>query len=421
MRAQAAAAKLIKEAKLIVWDEAPMTHKRAFEMVDQLLREIMSHGEGGEWRQNTPFGGKTVVFLGDFRQVLPVVPRGSRAAIVDSSLKRSKLWRDMTVRGVDIEIRTVFELWSYNKYGIIMIAQVMELKVNMRVKRMEGSDPAAATRLQQFAADLLNIGDGKAGAPYLIPPNMCLGGSQRYDLIRDIYGDFSVEANRSPERLIERCILTPKNDDVFAINEETTKLWPAPGPRDSKTYVSADYTKSDDDQAAFPPEMLNSLNPQGLPPHKLELKVGIPVILLRNLDPKRGLANGTRLIITELRSKLLKAKILSGTFKDTEVLIPRIPLAPSDSKLLPVKFTRRQFPIRPAFAMTINKSQGQTFAKVGIFLPKPVFSHGQLYVAMSRVGSPEGIKFLVLGHQQPPGLPAGVYTDNVVYSEVYRD
>ena len=82
---------------------------------------------------------------------------------------------------------------------------------------------------------------------------------------------------------------------------------------------------------------------------------------------------------------------------------------------------RRQFPVRPAFAMTVNKAQGQTLSAVGLYLPQPVFSHGQLYVAFSRVGRPQGIKVLVVGGhvQGVPGVPGGVYTKNVVYREVF--
>jgi hypothetical protein len=112
-----------------------------------------------------------------------------------------------------------------------------------------------------------------------------------------------------------------------------------------------------------------------------------------------------------MRPRLIKAKIVTGSHRDQEVLIPRIPLTPSDSTL-PIKFTRLQFPVRPAFAMTINKAQGQTFEKVGIYLPQPVFSHGQLYVAMSRVGQRSGVRFLIRGGDGT--------TLNVVYDEIFH-
>ncbi len=89
---------------------------------------------------------------------------------------------------------------------------------------------------------------------------------------------------------------------------------------------------------------------------------------------------------------------------------------------MPFTLRRRQFPVRPAFAMTINKAQGQTLKMVGIFLPKPVFTHGQLYVAMSRIGCPEGVKLLVTNGWKDvhEDAPAGVYTRNVVYTEVFN-
>ncbi|XP_008189710.1 ATP-dependent DNA helicase PIF1-like, partial [Acyrthosiphon pisum] len=116
-------------------------------------------------------------------------------------------------------------------------------------------------------------------------------------------------------------------------------------------------------------------------------------MLLRNLDPKIRLCNGTRLVVTELRRNNFKARLLAdaGEGQD-DIVIPRIPLSSSGDDDLPFTMRRVQFPVRLSFAMTINKSQGQTFDRVGLFLPSPVFTHGQLYVAFSRVRDSESIK-----------------------------
>ena len=78
--------------------------------------------------------------------------------------------------------------------------------------------------------------------------------------------------------------------------------------------------------------------------------------------------------------------------------------------------------MRPAFAMTINKSQGQTFKHIGIFLRESVFSHGQLYVALSRVGTRSGVHIMVKdGWKEGSGdTPPGVYTENIVFHEVFN-
>ena len=85
----------------------------------------------------------------------------------------------------------------------------------------------------------------------------------------------------------------------------------------------------------------------------------------------------------------IDAEIVNGQHAGKRIFIPRIPLCPSEDITLPFKFKRKQFPIRLSFAMTINKAQGQTIPNVGIYLPEPVFSHGQLYIALSRAVSRE--------------------------------
>ena len=122
------------------------------------------------------------------------------------------------------------------------------------------------------------------------------------------------------------------------------------------------------------PEYLNSLNPQNLPPHGLHLRVNSIVMLIRNISIHGGLCNGTRLGILDLNNKLLKCEILAGNKEGQVVFLNRITLYFDNE--YPFTFKRRQFPIRLAFAMTINKAQGQTFSNVLIYLQKVVFSHG---------------------------------------------
>lgn len=168
----------------------------------------------------------------------------------------------------------------------------------------------------------------------------------------------------------------------------------------------------------FPSEWLNSLDIPGLPPHVLNLKIGAIVMLLRNMNRRQGLMNGTRLQITAILPRVLQATILTGALRGTTVLLPRISLTPSDTNL-PFDFTRRQFPVKIAWGVTINKGQGQTYDLVGIFLPQPVFAHGQAYVAASRSGDPNRIAFLIEHDSLAEGEVQGEHTANVVFSEIF--
>ena len=165
---------------------------------------------------------------------------------------------------------------------------------------------------------------------------------------------------------------------------------------------------------------LNTITLSGLPPHLLEIKVNTPVVLLRNLDPSNDLFNGTRLQVQAISNQILTCHILNRLNQKEIVHIPHIDLHSSDNNL-PFTLHRRQYSVKVAFAMTINNSQGQSFESVGIYLSKPVFGHGQLYVAMSRAGIAAKTKLFIVNVTTFQGKFSGyevTYIKNSVYHEL---
>ncbi|KAL7242026.1 hypothetical protein ACSBR1_014581 [Camellia fascicularis] len=136
----------------------------------------------------------------------------------------------------------------------------------------------------------------------------------------------------------------------------------------------------------YPNEYLHSLDSPRLPTFKLELKVGCPIILLRNIAPKDGLCNDTRMMVTRCDTRIIEAQILTGEKFGNLAFIPKISLTPFSSKM-PFQMIRRQFLVRLTYALTINKSQRQSVKFVRVDLHIPMFSHVQLYVALSRCTS----------------------------------
>ncbi|KAL4567718.1 hypothetical protein LXL04_023310 [Taraxacum kok-saghyz] len=225
----------------------------------------------------------------------------------------------------------------------------------------------------------------------------------------------SMESNMSDSYyIISRAILATKNDSVDEINDYLIDRFH----REEKVYYSFDEA-IDDKNGFYPVEFLNSLTVGGLPPHYLQLKIGCPVILLPKIDPTNGLCNDTRLICKSFQHHVVDAEIAVGQHAGKRVFLPKIPLTPSDNDMFPFKLKRKQIPVRLCFAMTINKAQGQTIPYVGIYLPEPVFSYDQLYVALSREISRANTKVLVLTDEK--STSDEVYTSNVVYREVLSD
>lgn len=212
----------------------------------------------------------------------------------------------------------------------------------------------------------------------------------------------------------ERVILSARNFDVDKENESILERFPG----ELKEYLSSDSACQDggiqDD--SIPMEYLNTITIPGMPLHKTCVKVGCPIILLRNLDHSSGLCNGTRMIVTNAAERVIEAKILTGSHTGETVFVPRVSLDSNQSSTkLPFTLKRRQFPIRIAFAMTINKSQGQSLQIVGLKLCEQVFAHGQLYVALSRCMDYRSLYISLKNDNIERNV------DNIVYQQVLRN
>ncbi|XP_024964415.1 uncharacterized protein LOC112504704 [Cynara cardunculus var. scolymus] len=103
IRKQSGAAKLIRDAKIIIWDEASMAKRQAAEALDRTMRDIIGVA--------LPFGRKIMVLGGDFRQVLPVVRCGTQVQIVDSSLRMSPLWATIKKIRLTLNMRARTNPW----------------------------------------------------------------------------------------------------------------------------------------------------------------------------------------------------------------------------------------------------------------------------------------------------------------------
>ncbi|XP_050896186.1 uncharacterized protein LOC127102912 [Lathyrus oleraceus] len=289
-------------------------------------------------------------------------------------------------------------LWNHTK--------ILHLRQNMR-----------SLHDQEFAEFLIRSGDGveptKPDDMVRLPLHIAIPWEGEHSiqvLIQHIFPDLELHGWDAPY-MVQRAILTPTNDDVQKLNDMIIDQFPG----EEHNLLSFDEVEGDNHDL-YQQEFLNSIAQGSLPPHILKIKKDAPLMLLRNLDPRYGLCNGTRLLCRGLFMNMLDVEILTGSNARKRVFLPRIKIKTSASDGLPFVLSRKQFPVRLSFAITINKSQEQTIPNVGIYLPRHVFSHGQLYVALSRGVSQTTTR--VLTREGKLKGEDGDYTKNVVYKQI---
>ncbi|CDF36188.1 ATP dependant DNA helicase PIF1 [Chondrus crispus] len=311
-----------------------MCYRNCIETVDRSLRDLM--------QTDRPFGGKFLLLAGDFRQILPVVPGGSRGQIVSACVKSSPLYRE---------------------------CRFLCLTENMRLTALQG-DTAADVEALNFPQFLLSVGEGRLQCDQRpewisLPQSVAFEHTIRNLCLKVFHGIRDNHAD--PTWLTKRVILTTKNRPLEQVNEVIGNMMPGP----YRTYLSADKVESEDTNALiYPTEMFNTLTAgSDLPDHKLKLKKGFIVMLLRNLDPTSGHVNGARYVIEKMTNNLFFLRVTSGSHEGNRLCIPRMPCGAGDDNFPIPGFTRTQFPIRTCFALTTNKAQGQSFGgRIGLDL-----------------------------------------------------
>uniref|UniRef100_A0A914QDD0 ATP-dependent DNA helicase n=1 Tax=Panagrolaimus davidi TaxID=227884 RepID=A0A914QDD0_9BILA len=391
---QSPIAQMIREAHCIIWDEAPMQHKSVLERVNYIIREL-----AGIENHHSLFGNKTMILGGDFKQLLPVMKKQQPRAAYEASLLCCDLFRDN------------FKLYT--------------LTFNQRAE----FDPTYAAWLNDVANGLWTTTFG---------PNMLQLPTEIVEYDRNAVIDFvypptifNVDLNDETamkayiEEVKEVALVSPINASVDDLNSiinsrlrGAAHTYVAINTMPTDAYIG-DFEFGDD----YNSDELNLFEDSSIPPHALSLKIGSVVMLSRNVSVRLGQCNGTRMVVVKLFESSIKCIIMTGDHAGEAVSV--FPMANMYNNTEATEdfpaFSRFQLPIRPAFAMTINKSQGQTLKRVGIILESQCFAHGQLYVALSRVRSRDDIKVYVppqhIGQCNGQQIP---HATNIVFPEVLK-
>ncbi|XP_076044688.1 uncharacterized protein LOC143027303 [Oratosquilla oratoria] len=358
-------ARLLRMTSVIVWDEAVMANRNTIAALDITLRDILE--------VNRFMGGIVFVCAGDFRQILPVIRGGGKNDELEYCIKSSYFWDDLIK---------------------------LELTENVRLKANDHEN-------RKFAKKLLDLGAGESG-DIKFPPRFGVIVKNREELVEKVYDNLK-DNFLNVSFFEERAIISPTNDDVDCINSMVYDKSDKP----EKVYRSEDTSVDNDMDVQT--SVYNSMTSPSLPLHQLRLKIGSIIMVIRNICPPK-LCNGTRVMVTNLQKNIIVGKILGGTYRGEQVLLPRVTLESTDTAVL---FKRKQFPVKLCYAMTINKSQGQTFNRCGLLLDSAqCFAHGQLYVACSRVTSSNSL-FVFTGLRKEGDEYVNKPARNCVYKELF--
>ena len=378
-------AKLLCKCHMILMDEVVMMDKIDLERISSTLKFLTG--------VDKPFGGKNVIIAGDFRQILPVKPNDFET--MEACIKESRLWK------------------YFDQDPLVINERVN----SMRRKGLEPDEEYADWLLKVGVNELPNYEipnlDPDVSSFIKLPEKLIDHKSESLEgFIENMYPDMGNETTPT-------IILTSINENVHKINDMCLERFPG---EYEAPFVSVDEVLDTTQGHLYSSDDLNNMNPNSLPRHEIRLKKNSPVMLMRNINVREGLANGTRLKVLQCMERSIFCEICTGPdhFVGKKVFIPKLFITNDNDDYFQMK--RYQLPIRVCFAMTINKAQGQTLQKVGLYMPKPCFAHGQLYVALSRVTHPKFLQLFIPHNAENHGKYDGdFYTQNIVHRNILED
>jgi hypothetical protein len=347
--------RLLKRTSVFIIDEVGMLHIDVIEVVNTLLKLLHD--------TSVRFGRVLMIFTGDARQIMPIVhhadPLGRRQAEA-----------------------------SFFFSGHRTRCEVVTLQENRRLRAGQGffldwQRKLGMDRYQhvQFQHDTRN-----ELTRYICIPRKFA----RYDEEAFIREVFSPEVlSGPPMALSKRVLLAPTNRIVNSFNARIARLMPSD--RHTVVYLStnmpAPHNVYDPTTAVMAPENLQAIESPRMPSHRLELKVGMPVMCMQNINVSNGICNGSQMVVERLDPAVVWCRVNS---RYGEIVHP-FAATNFTYRMGILEFTRSQLPLRIAFSATINRAQGGTYEKVGFDSRHPVWAHGQSYTVVSRVEEDDGL------------------------------
>jgi hypothetical protein len=372
---------LLLATSVFIWDEALSNHKHCLSTVFTLMNK---------------FEGQVLILMGDWRQCPPVVPNGDMYEVVNASLINSQYWKLFSVVKFTTNLR--------------LLASASDIEFNKAQKEYltmldiigEGLEPTLAT--SHLVADVYSENVSTNGSRVIALPKL-KSLTDKEEALKWLFpSGFNVDAMHN------NAILCSTNVIVDEWNSLIQELNPNP----VHELLSEDKVQEIDDphgylQRMITESVLERFQRPGVPHHRLLLKKNDICMVMRNLNRKEGLTTNLRVKIVAIHPYMIRVCTLDPSTRKY-YNIPRIRFSVSLPYGRSVKMERKQFPLRLAYSITYNKSQGQEFQKVLVDIRNNPFTHGHLYVALSRIRIAGNIRLFTAA--PPPSLLPSDEEDN---------